>query len=130
MSDTTLTITMPLPFPLLTINFRSGKRWQIVSLHTREQRRSAYYVAREAFGASEWPVEYDGPVRLDVEIRPRKNQKRLDPSAVFEALKATVDGIEDAEIVRDDKQISPGTITWSKQRTGELILTLTREGKS
>jgi len=47
---------------------------------------------------------------------------------VFEALKATVDGLEDAEIVRDDKQIIPGTITWSKERRGELILTLTREG--
>jgi hypothetical protein len=129
---TTLTITLPLPDPLLTLNMRL--HWRARARHTREQREMAGWAAVEAvrtirtLRAGVLPYIFpEGRVRVDAEIRPRKGQKRCDDTAIWEALKPTLDGLEDAGIVANDKQFFVGSLTWRAARTGELVLRLTPE---
>lgn len=123
-----LTITMVAPRTWLTINWRRRNHWSAAARHTKAQRQLAMLFAYKAAREQQWGGCYDGPVVLDVEIRPYPRAKRLDATAVWEALKPTIDGIEDTQlIVANDKQIVPGTIVWSSERTGLLLLTLTRE---
>lgn len=124
---TLLTVTMPLPSPLLTPNLRL--HWAARARHTKQQREdAAWYVAvcglpHTAIGHLS---QFTGRVRLDVTVRPRPRMKQLDADNCWSALKATLDGIADALDI-DDKRFILGTLVWSAARTGELFVTLTGE---
>jgi Holliday junction resolvase RusA-like endonuclease len=51
--------------------------------------------------------------------------KKLDDDNFWAAMKATRDGLADAGIVANDKQFVIGSLTWAKERTAELVITLT-----
>ena len=135
-----LTVTLPLPWPLLTINARRRMHWGEQARHARAQRQAAWVaglVARAAW-ERDHPAERDGPfppllifpagpVRLDVAVRPRRGQRRCDDTALWEALKPTLDGFADAGLVGDDAQFRVGSLAWLAERAGELCVTLTAE---
>ena len=128
MSEKSLTMILPLPEPLLTINARRRMHWSMQRLETRNQREMAAWVARAQtlHCACDDPYFPEGRVRVDVEVEPHPGQKQPDDSAVWEAMKPLWDGLEDANIVMDDKQFVVGALVWNKRRrTGTLTLTLT-----
>ena len=119
---------MPLPDPLLSLNKRLHHMAR--ARHTKRQRLDAYLVAVDARHRNVWSLGGDvcwdeERVRVDVEIRPRKGMKRHDDTAIWEAMKPIFDGLEDAGWVADDKQLVVGELTWAKERTAEILLTLT-----
>src|SRR5690242_15246085 len=119
----TLTVTLPLPDPLLTLNVRM--HWAAKAREVARQRYDArigtYAQLPEYLPA--W-VTVGGRIRLDVEVRPRPRMKRLDDDNCWAALKSYRDGIADALLV-DDRVFVIGTLTWARERTGELVVTLT-----
>lgn len=129
MTERTMQITLPLPDPLLTANKRL--HWAARARHTKAQRLGAYLCAVDArYAAGAWAVQGDRlwedcRVRVDVAIRPRPRMKRHDDTAIWEALKPILDGLQDAGVVADDKQFVVGSLVWSQARTGEIVLTLT-----
>jgi hypothetical protein len=131
MSDTarTITIAIPLPVPWLSANVRRRLHHQALARHTRQQRHDAALCAYAALAgypdALQRPLFPTGRVRLDVTVCPRPGQRRCDDTAVWEALKPALDGVEDAGIVADDKQLVVGSLTWSKEHTSTILLTLT-----
>lgn len=136
-SPHSLTIVLPLPDPLLSGNYRRRHHWSTQRRHTEAQRLEAMYCGIAA--RAKWADDHDaddvphphfpaGRVRVDAEVRPRKGMKRHDDTAIWEALKPVLDGLEDVGIVVNDKQFLVGSLAWDKsRRTGELILTLTAE---
>lgn len=128
----TLTVTMPLPQPLLSINARRVMHWRTQARHTRIQREAAGYygmVATPAFPAVNPSPYFTRRVRVDVLVRPYPAQPRPDDTALWEATKPWLDGFEDVALVANDAQFLIGTLTWDKaQRTGELVVTLTEVG--
>lgn len=127
-SPKSIRITLPLPDPLLSINARRRMHWAVQRLETRNQREGAAWVARAQTLHCECDDPYfpEGCVRVDVAVEPRSGQKQPDDGAVWEAMKPILDGLEDANLVSDDKQFVMGTLTWDKKRrTGSLIVTLT-----
>lgn len=127
----TLVIAMPLPEPLLTINWRrQHPYWRQQARETRSQREAVAWATKLALPGGSGPVPYfTGRVRVDLTISPRPKQQRPDDTAIWEAAKPWLDGLETAWIVDDDKQFRIGALTWDKtQRTGELLITLTEVG--
>lgn len=114
-------MTMPLPDPLLTPNLRL--HWGARARHTSAQRSYARWAVPWDL-AIEAMFEQVERVRIDVEVRPRPRMKRLDDDNFWSAMKATRDGLADA-LGFDDKQFVIGTLVWSAERSGELVLTLT-----
>lgn len=129
-----VTIVLPLPFPLLSDNVTRRMHWTVKGRHAKKQRLDAYLCAVNARQRDAALVQGDrlwesGRVRVDVEVRPRPRMKQHDDTAIWEALKPTLDGFEDAGIVANDKQFMVGTLTWRKwERTGEVVITLTAVG--
>lgn len=129
-----LTIVLPLPDPLLTVNYRRRHHWRVQQRLSREQRSDAYMAGVGArYAAGTWAVQadhlwYEGRVRVDVEVRPRPRMQRHDDTAIWEALKPVLDGFEDAGIVANDKQFVIGTLTWARERTGELVIVMSEVG--
>lgn len=124
-----LTLTLPLPSPLLTINATSSMHWAQKGRHVKAQRAMAAWHARLQLGP-DW-VPLVGRVRLDVTIRPRPRQKEPDAGGKWQAIKPLEDGLQDAGVFAggDDRVVVYGAFTWDKtQRTGEIELTLTQEG--
>jgi hypothetical protein len=124
---TTITIALPVPIPWLSANVRRRLHHQALARHTRQQRHDAALCAYAAFmaypSAVARPFFPAGRVRLDVTVCPRPRQQRCDDTAVWEALKPALDGVEDAGIVADDKQLVVGSLTWSKERSATILLT-------
>jgi hypothetical protein len=125
----TITIALPLPVPWLSANVRRRLHHQALARHTRQQRHDAALCAYAALAgypdALKRPLFPTGRVRLDVTVCPRPRQQRSDAGAVIEAMKASIDGLEDAGIVANDSQIAFGALTWSKERSATVLLTLT-----
>lgn len=121
MSERSVTLVLPLPSPLLTPNVRM--HWRERARHVKAQRQYALWAVPWDTAVEEL---FDGAqrIRLDVEIRPRPRMKRHDDDNLWAALKATRDGIADALGV-DDKQFVSGSLTWSTERSGLLVVTLT-----
>jgi Holliday junction resolvase RusA-like endonuclease len=126
---TTITIALPVPIPWLSANVRRRLHHQALARHTRQQRHDAALCAYAALSgypdALQRPLFPTGRVRLDVTVCPRPGQRRMDDSAVWEGLKAQEDSLQDAGIIRDDSQIVLGSLTWSKERTSTILMTLT-----
>ena len=127
----TLSITIPMPAVLLSINVRRRMHWRSQAAHTKEQRLMAWCCALTLRSV---PVPVAVPefplgqlVRVDVLVYPRKGQRSCDDLAMWEALKPTLDGLEDAGVVADDAQFVVGTLVWLTERRGELVLVLTQE---
>lgn len=123
-----LTVVLPLPDPLLSINVRRRLHWARAAKHTREQRQAAGYAGKLAtpeFPAINPSPFFAGRVRVDIAIAPRPYQKRADDTAVWEAAKPWLDGFEDAALVANDRQFVVGSLTWREERTGQLFITLT-----
>ena len=125
----TITVAIPLPVPWLSANVRRRLHHQALARHTRQQRHDAALCAYAALAgypdALKRPLFPTGRVRLDVTVCPRPRGKRPDDTSVWEAIKPALDGIEDAGIVTNDRQIAVGTLTWSKERSATVLLTLT-----
>jgi hypothetical protein len=119
----TLTLTLPLPDPLLNPNRTISMHWAQKGRHAAKQRQDANLVARSSIGYGF--VSFTKRVCLDIVIRPRKGMKKLDDDNFWAAMKATRDGLADAGIVANDKQFVIGSLTWAKERTAELVITLT-----
>jgi Holliday junction resolvase RusA-like endonuclease len=126
---TSITVPIPLPVPWLSANVRRRLHHQALARHTRQQRHDAALCAYAALAgypdALQRPLFPTGRVRLDVTVCPRPRQQRADDGAVIEAMKASIDGLEDAGIVANDSQIVFGSLTWSQERTSTILLTLT-----
>jgi hypothetical protein len=128
---TSITIAIPAPDPWLSANARRRLHHQALARHTRQQRHDAALCAYAALAgypdALKRPLFATGRVRLDVTVCPRPGQRRCDDTAVWEALKPALDGVEDAGIVANDAQIVVGSLTWSAERSATVLLTLTGE---
>lgn len=127
----TLTLFLPIPDPLLTINARRRMHWREQARETRRQRQDAGWWFKRAKNIPQdmLPAAIFGRaiVRVDVEVYPRKGMQRHDDSAIWEALKPIFDALEDVWIVRNDRQLTHGALAWMPQRTGEFKLTLIAE---
>lgn len=121
----TLTIYFGLPRTLLSINARRRMHWANEALIVRDQRADAAWAARLQAAGLDRPVFATGRVRVDLTIHPRKGQRRAEDFACWEACKPWLDGLEDAQIVKSDAQFVAGTLVWSGERTGEVVITLT-----
>jgi hypothetical protein len=122
-------ITLPLPDPLLLPRRTISMHWAQKGRHVGAQREMAGFMAAEVMrslgavsGEPLWPSER---VRMDIEVRPRPRMKQADDDNFWIAMKHYRDGLADAGIVANDKQFVIGALTWSEQRTSELVLTLT-----
>ncbi len=111
-----LTITLPIPDPLLTVNYRKRMHWRTQARHTKAQRHDAMLAA---FGAmADHPMTLYGPmfprgkVRADVTVYRRPRQLIPDEGARWEWLKPIWDGFQDAGLVENDKQITHGEIAY------------------
>lgn len=124
----TLTVRLPLPWPLLTPNTRL--HWAERARYTKQQREAGALYVRQAIVAATWPdlpivARFAGRVRLDVTVYPRPRMQVHDDDNFWAALKATRDGLADAGLVADDRQFVVGALTWDKaNRSGELVVTL------
>lgn len=124
-----MTLTIPLPDPLLTPNQRM--HWGARARHVKAQREAAYWKALDTarfmgIGGGTNPFPLRGRVRVDIEVFPRPRMKRCDDDNFWAAMKATLDGLQDAGIVANDRQFVLGELIWWTNRTSELILTLTQ----
>jgi hypothetical protein len=125
---TTLTVTLTLPRVLLTQNLRC--HWAVRARETSAQRELSGWAAAAQLGlgrfrrAYDQPVFWRGRVRLDATVYPRKGMRRLDDDNFWSAVKPWRDGLADAGLVANDAQFVIGTLTWAKERRGEVLLTL------
>ena len=117
-----ISLTIPLPSPLLTDNVTRRLHWAKKGKLAREQREIAGWFAKKS---NESIAPLSGRVRMDIEVFPRPKMGRLDDDNFWSAMKATFDGLADAGIVENDKQFVIGSLVWGKERTGELVITLT-----
>lgn len=127
-----LTVSIPLPDPLLTINARRRMHWRTQSQHSREQRVTAMLAAYEALSTVQGTLRAvyfpAGRVRVDVTIYRRPRQQQTDESAVIEFCKPLWDGLEDAGVVTNDKQCVIGAIRWEPSNAQPRIeITLSQE---
>lgn len=135
-----LTITLALPARSLCGNGRAHgfARSRLV----KAQRSAAAWVAREALIGAGWcddtfrvgpaPAYFPtGRVRVDVLVRrdPVWSARRLDDGNLWHGLKAALDGLQDARVVKNDRQFTLGTITWERapMLQGEVVLTIAAE---
>jgi hypothetical protein len=125
-----ITVSVPLPTVLLTLNQRM--HWRTRARHSKEQREMAALAAYEALSQRRGTLRGvyfpEGRVKVDVTIYRRPRQKQTDDSAVIEFCKPLWDGIEDAGIVKNDKQCVIGAVRWEPSNAHPRIeLTLTQE---
>lgn len=132
-----LTITVSLPDRRLCGNGRINllARTRLI----KAQRAEAMYAAREAIlqrtGATDSAAYFStGRVRVTVVVhRPTHWATRaLDDDNLWRGLKATLDGFQDALVVRNDRQFQLGDVRWEKATptAGRVVLTLTALLKS
>lgn len=121
----TITVMFPLPRVLLSINAMSGMHWARKATIVRQQRVAVGWAAKLQTSANNHPVFPAGRVRVNMTVFPRKGQHRPDDTALWEAAKPWLDGLEDAGIVANDKQFVVGALTWASERKGEVELVLT-----
>jgi len=69
-------------------------------------------------------VIFTGPVRIKTTIAWPKGRKTCDFQAAVHALKAAVDGLEDAEIIANDSQVVGMDITQTKAEDTDGWFTL------
>lgn len=109
-------ITLRLPDPLLTINWRRRTHWRRQANETKRQRDDAMWTAyctlADHPGTLRAVVFPTGKVRADVQVYRRPRQKVPDAGAQWEWLKPIWDGFQDAGVVMDDKQIVHGEIVY------------------
>lgn len=131
-----LAIECALPDRALCGNGTAGKfaRGRLVKaqraaarLAAQEARKSydATMLARHgSYGEVLWPM---GRVVVDVHVRRPAfwAARRLDDDNLIRGLKATIDGLTDARIWSDDRQVRWGAITWEAAQPGEHGVTLT-----
>lgn len=111
----TLTVTLPIPDPLLTINGCASMHWREKGRHVKAQREAAMLAAYAAMSGATGlrGVLFEMcRVRADVTVYRRPRQKVPDEGAAWEALKPVWDGFEDAGVVGNDKQITHGEMRW------------------
>ncbi len=134
-----LVIALGLPDRRLCGNGYLGKfaRGRVVKEH-RESACRAALAALETMGSGSRVLEYPPPfrpdarVRVDVTVRrdPLWAARRLDDDNLIRGLKAQIDGLTDAGVWADDRQVQWGTITWetAPPYRGGVVLTLTEQG--
>jgi Holliday junction resolvase RusA-like endonuclease len=104
----------------------------------RAQREAAWQAATAAILAQRDPARRralpqfpGGRVRVDVLVRrdPTWSARRLDDDNLIRGLKAALDGLSDAGVWADDRQVRYGHITWepAEPLRGAVVLTLTGE---
>lgn len=125
-----IAITVPLPDPLLSINYRKRMHWRTQARHTAAQREAAMLAAYAAMsgeiGTLFGPVFPVGKVRADVAIYRRPRQQVLDEGGAWEAMKPVWDGFESARVVGNDKQITHGEMVWHPTDPDpRIVVTLT-----
>lgn len=125
----TVVITLPMPSHDLTLNRVTRRHPGHIARIKRQHRNDARLAALVATPAEWRPAFGEAPVRLDVEIRRRARGQRWDDSAMVEALKPYMDGIEDSGAVfLNDQQVRWGDISWDDRPTGEGVVILTFSG--
>lgn len=121
-----VSVTMPLPKPLLTTNATSSMNWAQKGRHVAAQRTMAKMYAKQQLPPDFVPLV--GRVRLDVAVCPYPMQKEPDAGGKWQAVKAWEDGLQDAGVFAggDDKVVVYGDCEWRRwERTGQVTLTLT-----
>lgn len=126
----TLTIVLPVPNPLITANWRRRNHWRRQANETKRQRDDAMWTAYAALADHPETLRAvvfpEGKVRADVTCFRRPMQKECDHGALWEAMKPLFDGFEDAGVIKDDKQIVFGSLTWHPTDPDpRLVITLT-----
>lgn len=142
MNDTTpvtVVITVPLPDRSLCGNGRAhGFALTRLRKQQREDAALAAYAALAELPAGRGPLyALTGPAfpagRVLVTVHVLRSQlwatRRLDDDNLIRGLKSTIDGLTDAGVWRDDRQVTWGPITWERawHRPGGIVLTLTAE---
>jgi hypothetical protein len=129
-----LTLTLPLPDRRLCGNGTAGKfaRGRLV----KAARLATYHAGlarRGELGLLTGDFVWEtGRVRLDALVRrdPTWAARRLDDDNFWRGMKATIDGLQDAGFVMDDRQFALGTVVWvtGEPWRGSVLLTLTEVG--
>lgn len=136
-----LVVSVPLPDRLLCGNgaLPASRGLKIArGRMVKEQRTIAYEAAQRArFEANRAIIQvgrwFTPPLRVRVDVLVRRDPiwaaRRLDDDNMIRGLKATMDGLTDAGIWGDDRQVVWGVITWEKASplAGGVELTLTQQ---
>ena len=99
---TSLTITIPVPSPKLSPNARV--HWRVKATLVKAARLTARLISREALGSNPAPLWDKCSARV---VAYFPTMKRPDPDNLIARLKATFDGIADAQIIMDDANLWP-----------------------
>ena len=118
---TSLTITIPLPPKEVRNNARV--HWTKKARAVKQYRYEAYWAAREAMGiVLNWKK---AKVHITAYF---PTARHLDPTNLIDALKPAFDGLEDAGVIVNDKNLWPERpVIVTKDKRPRVELTITQE---
>jgi Holliday junction resolvase RusA-like endonuclease len=119
---TSITFTIPLPPHEVRNNARC--HYRVKAAKIKFYRRLAMYAAREAAGWKK-PMWLKASAKV-VAFFP--TAQRMDPTNLLDALKGPFDGLEDAGIIVNDKNLWPERpVLHTKQTNPRIEITITEE---
>ena len=120
---TSITITIPLPPHAVKPNARS--HWRAKATAVKHYRKAAWAAAMGALRGAHPPMWLKAKYHIAAYF---PTLQRLDPDNLVSSLKAGIDGIADAGIVANDKDLWPERPTISKDKNNPRIeITITEE---
>jgi Holliday junction resolvase RusA-like endonuclease len=116
-----ITVTIP-GCPDAALSQNSRCHWRRRAAAVKQARSDAHVAALAArweyLGMFLGGALFDGPVRVSAVIGWSKGRKRMDNQNAIACLKSHVDGLQDAAIVGDDKQVTEFEIQQGRDPDG------------
>lgn len=124
----TLSITMPLPSPVLSPNGRA--HWRRVAAEKQRARTAAKMTAVDWLNRHDKPRPYfpaDTTILVTAVASRRPRGTTQDADNLIASCKAYLDGWTDAQVWEDDRQVRWGSVTWTDKavKGGRLVITIT-----
>lgn len=98
-----LVVTVPM-CPPRHVSPNARVHWSVRSSSVSAYREAAGWAAREALGCCAYPF-FVGDVEVEVTVRWSRGRRRVDVDNAVAMLKPALDGLTDARVWRDDRQI-------------------------
>lgn len=104
-------VAVPLPGRILFPNSGKGAHWASVADARKTARAASCIAAIEAMQRHEfWKPKLEWPT-ISGEFAWPSSRNFRDPDSLVASLKATIDGLEDAELIADDRRVHLGRFT-------------------
>jgi Holliday junction resolvase RusA-like endonuclease len=118
---TSLTITIPLPPKEVRNNWRG--HWAKKAAAVKQYRSQAAWAAWREMGSIRWPKWKKASVKVTAYF---PTARHLDPTNLIDALKPAFDGLQDAGVIENDKNLwpeRPVIVTKDANPRVELVIT-------